>query len=73
MNREEFNTLLETANLPKKEFCALIDLKYEAVNNWGTSNVKIPKWVKTWLENYIERKKFESMKDILKSSGVCES
>lgn len=66
MDREEFNTLLEKANLSKKEFCKLIELNYNTVNTWGSSKVNIPKWVKSWLENYIDKKKFENIKKIIK-------
>ena len=69
MDREEFNNLLEQSNLTKKEFCTIIGLKYEAVNNWGTPTIKIPKWVKSWLENYIEKQKHQKMVAVLKESG----
>ena len=64
--REEFNLLLEKANLSKKDFCSIIGLDYKSVNNWGSSNINVPKWVKSWLENYIYRKKFEDIKEIIK-------
>jgi len=63
MNREEFNNLLKKANLTKKEFCNLIDLNYSTVNTWGSSKINIPKWVKSWLENYIKSKSYEDIKD----------
>jgi len=56
MNRDEFNSLLEQAHISKKEFCELIDLNYATVNTWGSSNINIPRWVKSWLENYIKAK-----------------
>ena len=72
MTREEFNTLLLKANLSKKEFCQIIELNYNTVNTWGSSKVNIPKWVKSWLENYIEKKKHERLKQILKDTGICQ-
>ena len=72
MNREEFNKLLEQANLSKKEFCSLIELNYKAVNNWGSSNINIPKWVKSWLENYIKAKDIDKMADAMKPYMKCE-
>jgi len=54
MNREEFNNLLKKANLSKKKFCKIIDLNYNTINTWGSSKINIPKWVKSWLENYIK-------------------
>ena len=71
MKREEFNNLLKKANLSKKEFCGLLDISYPSVNNWG-SGKDVPYWVKSWLENYIDKKRFENMKDIFKDSGACE-
>jgi DNA-binding transcriptional regulator YiaG len=65
MEKEEFNNLLKKADLTKKEFAGIIDMRYTSVNNWGSSQ-KFPRWVKSWLENYIEAKKFDEIKNILK-------
>lgn len=66
MDREEFNTLLEKANLSKKDFCQIIDLNYNTVNTWGSSNINIPKWVKSWLENYIKAKDMDNIVEAVK-------
>ncbi|MFY9085373.1 XRE family transcriptional regulator [Aliarcobacter cryaerophilus] len=66
MDREEFNTLLEKANLTKKEFCKIIDLNYSTVNTWGSSSINIPKWVKSWLENYIKAKDMDKVVEAVK-------
>ncbi|MCG3655438.1 XRE family transcriptional regulator [Aliarcobacter butzleri] len=66
LKRDEFNSLLEDACLTKIEFCELIGLEYKSVNNWGTPKIDVPKWVESWLKNYIERKKLEKIKEILK-------
>jgi DNA-binding transcriptional regulator YiaG len=73
VDREEFNSFLERANLSKKEFCQIIELNYNTVNNWGSKNISVPKWVKSWLENYIEKKNHEKLKQALKNSGVCDN
>lgn len=62
MDREEFNTLLEKANLSKKEFAQIIEMRYSSVNNWGSSQ-QIPRWVKSWLENYVKAKSYTDVKD----------
>lgn len=72
MNREEFNSLLELADLNKRDFCNLLDLNYNTINTWGSSNINIPKWVKSWLENYIELRKYENLKKVLADSGICD-
>lgn len=56
MTREEFNQLLKSAGISKQEFCEILDLNYKTVNTWGSSDIKIPKWVRSWLENYIKAK-----------------
>ncbi|MCT7910337.1 XRE family transcriptional regulator [Arcobacter lacus] len=66
LKREEFNKLLEKACLSKSEFCDIIGLEYKSVNNWGTSKIVVPKWVESWLDNYIEKKKLEKIKHFLK-------
>ena len=72
MNRDEFNALLVKADLTKKEFCQIIELNYATVNNWGSKTIFVPKWVKSWLDNYIERQKHEQLKQSLRNSGVCD-
>ena len=62
MNKEDFNELLKKANLSKKEFAGIIDMQYTSVNNWGSSQ-KFPRWVKSWLENYIKAKSYTDVKD----------
>ncbi len=73
MNREEFNKSLLQANLTKKDFCNLIELNYNTVNTWGSSGINIPKWVKSWLENYIKAQDLDRVADavapILKARG----
>ena len=63
MQRKEFKKLLEEAGLKKSDFCNIIGLNYSSVNNWGSSDIKIPIWVKSWLENYIKAKNYEKMKN----------
>lgn len=71
MDKEELKELLQQANLTKKEFAGIIGISFGALNNWGSTQ-NIPYWVKSWLENYIEKIKFETVKRTLKDSGVCE-
>lgn len=65
VDREEFNALLEKANLSKKEFAEIIDMRYTSVNNWGTSQ-PLPRWVKSWLENYIKAKDMDKVVEAVK-------
>ena len=65
MNRNEFNLLLKKANLTKKDFCALLELSYATVNNWGSSK-DVPYWVKSWLENYIKAKDMNTIVEVVK-------
>ena len=64
MDKEELKYLLKKANLTKKELAKLTDLAHSTVNNWG-SGQNVPHWVKSWLENYIAKKKFETIKAII--------
>ncbi len=71
MNKEEFSKLLDKANISKKELAKLLGCATQTVNNWGSTQ-NIPYWVKSWLENYIEKQKLENMKKILKDTGICK-
>jgi hypothetical protein len=73
MTREEFSQLLDEADLKKREFCELLELKYDTVNTWGSSGKVIPQWVKSWLVMYKELKKCERLKTALKESGICNT
>ncbi|WP_169999991.1 XRE family transcriptional regulator [Campylobacter sp. RM9328] len=65
MDRQEFNELLKKANLSKKEFAEIVGLQYGSVNNWGGSQ-DVPRWVKSWLENYDKSTRYEKIKEITK-------
>ena len=67
---EQFQELLKKANLNKKEFAELVEMNYTSVTNWNSKNTP-PKWVKSWLENYIAKQKHEQMLKIIKDGGGC--
>ena len=66
----EFEKELENIGINKKEFSSLTKLPYQTIMNWRNKNT--PVWVKSWLENYIEKRRFETVKQTLRDSGVCE-
>ena len=61
MDKENFNSLLSKANLSKKDLANQIGMSYGAVNNWG-SNSEFPRWVDSWLDNYIKAKSYIDIK-----------
>lgn len=65
MEKEEFNKLLEKAKLSKKEFAEIIGMRYSSVNNWGSSQ-DFPRWVRSWLENYIKAKNMDNIVEAVK-------
>lgn len=71
MLKSELTEILETINLSKKEFAQLSNISYNTVNNWNDDNRPVPPWVESWLENYIQMRKFEIVKKTLRDSGVC--
>lgn len=64
MDRNKFNSLLKQANLTKKQLAEIIGMQYSSVNNWGSSQ-EFPKWVESWLQNYIKAQTYEEVKDKL--------
>ena len=66
MTTERFKEKLDEANLTKKEFAEISNISYGTIGNWHDENRPVPPWVESWLENYIGKKKFESIKEILK-------
>jgi len=71
MNNQEFEELLKTAKLSKKDFSQLVEMNYNSVTNWNKSD-KIPQWVESWLNLYIENQEYKKFKELLKDSGVCD-
>ena len=70
MNYEIFEVLLKQANINKKEFANLVEMNYTSITNWKNTD-NVPKWVKSWLQNYIEKCKHEKLKETLRDVGVC--
>ena len=71
MNNQEFEELLKTAKLSKKDFSQLVEMNYNSVTNWNKSD-KIPQWVESWLNLYIENQEYKKFKELLRDSGVCD-
>lgn len=65
MTKEEFKEELKKLGISKKEFAKLSGTAYITVNNWNDSNKPIPKWVESWLQNYIKAQTYEEVKDKL--------
>lgn len=69
MNNQAFEELLKSAGLSKKDFAALVEMNYNSVTNWNKSD-KIPQWVDSWLNLYIENKECRELKQVIKDA-VC--
>ncbi len=69
MEQRELKILLAKAKLSKKEFAKMLGLNQQSVNNWG-SNKNIPYWVKSYLLNYIELKKYEAIREKIEELGI---
>jgi len=65
MTKEEYNQKLKEVKLTKKELAHILGVAEQTVNNWGSTN-KVPYWIDTWLQNYIDKKKFDNIKNIIK-------
>ena len=72
MKKQEFDNILKDNNLTRKDFAQLSGVQYTTVGRWNDEDRQIPPWVQSWLENYIEKCKFETIKKTLRESGVCE-
>ena len=72
MEKESFKQLLKKADFNKRTFSQYLGLKYQSVNSWGNNGRNVPYWVESWLNLYIDNKRYSQIKEILKDSGVCE-
>lgn len=66
MTTEEFKDWLDKAGLTKKQFSDITGISYGTIGNWHDENRPIPSWVDSWLENYIDKKKYDHIKNIIK-------
>ncbi len=66
MKKEEFNITLKDIGLSRQEFADMTGLSYGSVSNWNNDKQPVPAWVKSWLENYIGKKKFDNIREIIK-------
>lgn len=71
MDQRELKILLAKANLSKKEFAKMVGISQQSVNNWGSSK-NIPYWVKSYLLNYIELRKYKLIKEKIEELGILE-
>lgn len=65
MNKQDFEDYLKKASINKKEFAELTELPYQTIMNWNNSD-NAPKWVKSWLENYIKAKDMDKVVEAVK-------
>ena len=66
MTTEEFKDKLDKANLSKKQFSDITGISYGTIGNWHDENRPVPSWVDSWLDNYISKKKYDYIKNIIK-------
>jgi hypothetical protein len=71
MTNKEFETMLKSTGLTKKEFAHQVKMSYGSVVNWGRAHQSVPDWVESWLDLYLNNKKFEELKKSIKESGAC--
>lgn len=53
-------------DLSKADFAKMVGAVYNGVINWNVRG-QTPKWVQSWLENYEKARKFDKIKELLKS------
>lgn len=71
MKNEVFEELLRQAKINKKEFANLVEMNYTSVTNWA-SNDNVPRWVRSWLKNYIKAKDIDKIAEAVKPYFKCE-
>ena len=61
--RERLNTLFKHAGISKKEFATLLNIHYQSVNAWESTQ-PAPYWAWSWLENYAKARMFDRMLEL---------
>ncbi|CAE10759.1 helix-turn-helix domain-containing protein [Wolinella succinogenes] len=70
MESRDLKVMLKQAGLSKKEFAQIVGLSQQTVSNWGCSK-NIPRWVESWLELYIDSRRFRELKQQFQEMGIC--
>jgi len=70
MKKQEFDKILKEIGLSRQKFADITNLSYGAVSNWHDEKKPVPGWVKSWLQNYIDKKKFDNIKSIIKDEVI---
>lgn len=65
MDKKLFTKLLKEAGLNKVKLAEISEIPYATVNAWG-SRTPYPPYIKSWLENYISKQKFDIIKEAIK-------
>lgn len=71
MTYKEFEELLKELKINKKEFAGLVEMSYQTIMNWKNTD-NVPKWVKSWLENYIKAKDIDKVAATMKPYIKCD-
>ena len=66
MNIQDFESTLKRLDLSKADFAKMVGAVYNGVINWNVRG-QTPKWVQSWLENYEKARKFDKIKELIKS------
>jgi len=65
MNYEEFKNMLKKCDLNIKKFSQMCGLNANSISITWKSKNEVPKWVETWLDNYIKAKTLDNVKDVI--------
>ena len=66
MDIQDFESTLKRLDLSKADFAKTVGAVYNGVINWNVRG-QTPKWVQSWLENYEKARKFDKIKELIKS------
>lgn len=66
MDIQDFENTLKRLDLSKADFAKMVGAVYNGVINWNVRG-QTPKWVQSWLENYEKARKFDKIKELIKS------
>ena len=65
MTYNEFKKTLKKCDLTIKKFANMCGLHFTTISTTWKSKNEVPKWVETWLNNYIKAKTLDNVKDVI--------
>ena len=72
MDYQTFKSRLKECGLTIKEFAEICGIHHTTISTTWKSKNETPRWVDTWLDNYLKAKTLDNVKDVICSDSPTD-